>query len=330
MEIRGKRFLLTGGASLIGSHVTERLLAGGAASVVLFDDYSLGSRELAAALGRDARVRVVRGDILRPNELFDALEDVDGVFALAAFLTLPLSRNPVLGMDVNVRGMLNVLEACRWRGVKKVVFSSSVATFGDPDTTDIDEDTPFRWQHAQPATTLYGATKIIGECLGRLYKQRYGIDFVALRYSTVYGERQHLRGINALHIVEAYEAIKAGRRPVLPGDGTQAYDYVYAGDVARANLMAMASAVTEESFIIATGVDTSLNEIVKILGRLTNRDLEPEYRTDPSKPRTQMKPKLGYSPAKAKRLLGWAPEVAIADGIERLIRWTEAERVSDR
>ncbi|HUA53634.1 MAG TPA: NAD-dependent epimerase/dehydratase family protein [Candidatus Sulfotelmatobacter sp.] len=326
MEIKGKRFLLTGGASLIGSHVTERLLAGGATSVVLFDNYSLGSPELAAAMGRDKRVSVVRGDILRPNELYDALDGVDGVFALAAFLTLPLSQNPMLGMDVNVRGMMNVLEACRYRGVKKVVFSSSVATFGEPDVPDVDEDTPFRWQKSQPATTLYGATKIIGECLGRLYKQRYGIDFVGLRYSTVYGERQHLRGINAIYIVEAYEAIKAGMRPVLPGDGTQAYDYVYAGDVARANLMAMGSAVTEESFIIATGVDTSLNEVVKILGRLTNRNVEPEYRTDPSKPRTAMKPKLGYSPAKAERLLGWKPEVSIEEGIRRLIKWTEETR----
>jgi UDP-glucose 4-epimerase len=326
MDIKGGRFLLTGGASLIGSHVTGQLLDGGAATVVLFDNYSLGSPEIAAALGRDPRVQVVRGDILRPNELYDALDGIDGVFALAAFLTLPLSQNPVLGMDVNVRGMMNVLEACRYRGVKKVVFSSSVATFGDPDTTDVDEDTPFRWQKSQPATTLYGATKIIGECLGRLYKDRYGIDFVGLRYSTVYGERQHLRGINAIYIVEAYEAIKANQRPVLPGDGTQAYDYVYAGDVARANVMSMASAVSGESFIVATGVDTSLNEVVQILNKLTQKNLQPEYRTDPSKPRTAMKPKLGYSPAKAKRLLGWEPQVGIEQGIERLIAWTEEAR----
>jgi UDP-glucose 4-epimerase len=326
MEMKGKRFLLTGGASLIGSHITGQLLEAGAGAVVLFDNYSLGSPEIAAALGRDPRVHVVRGDILRPNELYDAFENIDGVFALAAFLTLPLSQNPMLGMDVNVRGMMNVLEACRYRDVKKVVFSSSVATFGDPDTTDVDEDTPFRWQQSQPATTLYGAAKIIGECLGRLYKERHGIDFVALRYSTVYGERQHLRGINAIHIVEAYASMRAGKPPVLPGDGTQAYDYVYAGDVARANRMAMASDVSGESFVIATGVDTSLNDVVKIIGKLTNNNLEPEYRTDPSKPRTAMKPKLGYSPAKAKRLLGWTPEVGIEEGIRRLITWTEETR----
>ncbi|MBI3517552.1 MAG: GDP-mannose 4,6-dehydratase, partial [Proteobacteria bacterium] len=159
--------------------------------------------------------------------------------------------------------------------------------------------------------------------LGRLYKDRYGIDFVGLRYSTVYGERQHLRGINAIYIMEAYEAIKAGKRPVLPGDGTQAYDYVYVGDVARANVMGMASAVSGESFIIATGVDTSLNEVVKILGRLTQKDVKPEYHNDPTKPRTAMKPKLGYSPAKAKKLLDWEPKVGIEEGIERLIAWAE-------
>src|SRR5207302_3738965 len=132
MKIQGGRFLLTGGASLIGSHVAEQLLEAGAGQVVLFDNYALGSPEVAAFLAQDKRVRVVRGDITRLHELLDALDGIDGVFALAGFLTLPLSQNPGLGLDVNVRGMFNIVEACRNRGVKKVVFSSSVATFGHP------------------------------------------------------------------------------------------------------------------------------------------------------------------------------------------------------
>jgi len=204
MKISGGRFLLTGGASLIGSHVAEQLLEAGAGEVVLFDNYALGSPEVAAFLAQDKRVRVVRGDITRLHELLDALDGIDGVFALAGFLTLPLSQNPGLGLDVNVRGMFNIVEACRNRGVKKVVFSSSVATFGDPEADEVDETTPFRWHTAPPALALYASSKIIGENLLRLYKQRYGLDYIALRYSTVYGERQHHRGVNALHIIESY------------------------------------------------------------------------------------------------------------------------------
>jgi UDP-glucose 4-epimerase len=199
MHIAGRRFVVTGGASLIGSHLTQQLLAAGAA-VILFDNYALGSPEVAASLAQDRRVTAVRGDITRLPELLDALDQVDGVFALAGFLTLPMSQNPGLGLEVNVLGMSNIVEACRYRGVKKVVFASSVATYGNPEVDEVDETTPFYWQTSPPALALYAASKIIGENLLRLYQQRYGLDYVALRYATVYGERQHHRGVNALHM----------------------------------------------------------------------------------------------------------------------------------
>src|SRR5262249_23891057 len=143
MHIAGRRFVVTGGASLIGSHLAQQLLAAGAAAVIVFDNYALGSPEVAASLAQDRRVTAVRGDITRLPELLDALDQVDGVFALAGFLTLPLSQNPGLGLDVNVLGMYNIVEACRYRGVKKVVFASSVATYGNPEGDEVDETTPF-------------------------------------------------------------------------------------------------------------------------------------------------------------------------------------------
>ena len=170
MHIADGRFLVTGGASLIGSHLTQQLLAAGAAAVILFDNYALGSPEVAASLAQDRRVTAVRGDITRLNELLDALEQVDGVFALAGFLALPLSQNPGLGLEVNVLGMYNIVEACRYRGVTKVVFASSVATYGNPEADAVDERTPFYWQTVPPALALYAASKIIGENLLRLYQ----------------------------------------------------------------------------------------------------------------------------------------------------------------
>src|SRR5215207_6827261 len=207
--------------------------------------------------------------------------------------------------------------------LKKVVFSSSVATFGDPEADSVDETTPFRWHTAAPALALYAASKIIGENLLRLYHQRHGLDYIALRYSTVYGERQHHRGVNALHIIESYERIKQGERPVIAGDGSEAHDYVHVGDVARANLMAMASEVSGESFLIATGVDTSVNQIVEILLKLTNSPLQPRHIDDPAKVQTTTKASLGFSPAKARWMLGWQAQTGIEDGIRRLIAWAE-------
>ena len=323
MEISGRRFLLAGGASLIGSHLTEQLLKAGAGSVVLFDNYSLGSPQLAQDLARDPRVKLVRGDVLRLNDLYDNLDGVDGVFALAAFLTLPLSQNLSLGLDVNVSGMHNILEACRWRGVRKVVFSSSVAVYGDPDVSTIDENVPFRWQAAPPSLVLYASTKIIGEALCRLYKQRHGLDYIALRYSTVYGERQHDRGLNALHILDAYRRIKAGQRPILPDDGSEGHDYIYAGDVARANHMAMASEISGESFLIASGVDTSLNDLVRIVLRIAGSNLQPEYSRDPNRLKTTSGQKLGYAPEKAKKMLGWEAKVPLEEGVRRLLAWAD-------
>ena len=326
MNIDGRKFLISGGASLIGSHIAERLLAGGAAEIILFDNFSLGTPENVAAFDGNPRVKLVRGDILRPNELYDALEGCHGVFAVAAFLTLPLAANPVLGLDVNVRGMTNLLEAARYRGVGKIVFCSSVAVYGQIPDEGITEDDPLAWQGLQPAGALYAASKVIGENLCRLYKAKHGIDYVALRYSTVYGERQHYRGVNALYIMEAYDAIRNGRAPVLPGDGSEVHDYIYVGDVARANVLAMGSDVSGESFNIVSGIDETLNDVVSTLQRVTGSSVRPEYRDDPTKVRFTTTTKLGYRRDKAERLLGWVPEVSLEEGIGRLIRWSEGER----
>src|SRR5215831_20552492 len=142
MKIAGGKFVVTGGASLIGSHVAEQLLGQGAREVVLLDNYALGSPDTVKSLLGDPRVKLVRGDILRINELYDAFDGCDGVFAIAGFLTLPLSQNPSLGLAVNVEGQVNVFEACRYRDVKKVVFSSSVAAYGEPGPEEVDESAP--------------------------------------------------------------------------------------------------------------------------------------------------------------------------------------------
>ena len=326
MSAKDKRYLIAGGASLIGSHIAEQLLAQGAAAVTLLDNFSLGTASTTDFLLADKRVKLVKGDLLRLGDLYDAFEGVDGVFCVAAFLTIPLAANPGLGLDVNINGTLNVLDACRYQKVPKVVFCSSVAVYGQSPTAGISEDSPLTWQGLQPAGALYAASKVIGENLCRLYKSRYGIDYNALRYSTVYGERQHYRGVNALYIIEAYDKIRLGESPVLPGDGSEVHDYIYVGDVARANILAMTSKVSGESFNIVSGIDETLNDLVAVLLKVTGSDLKPVYRDDPTKVRFTTSTEIGYRREKAERILGWVPQVGLEEGIRRLTTWIEADR----
>src|SRR5262249_38698564 len=159
MNIRDGRFVVTGGASLIGSHVAHTLVAQGAREVGLLDNFALGTPQNVSPLANDERVKLVRGDILRITELYDAFAGADGVFAIAGFLTLPLTQNPPLGLAVNVDGQVNVFEACRYRGVKKVVFSSSVAAYGEPGDELIDENSPANLASYQPRSMPSSCTK---------------------------------------------------------------------------------------------------------------------------------------------------------------------------
>ncbi len=321
MKIEGSTFLITGGVSLIGSHITEALLNRGAAKVILFDNYSLSSPDAVDKLVRDDRIFIVRGDILRINELYDACEGVDGVFSVAAFLTLPLAHNPSLGLSVNVQGQLNVLEASRYRGVKRVIFSSSTAIYGEPQTDVMDENTASNLAPFQPAAALYSASKLIGEHLCKMYHQKHGIGTISLRYSTVYGERQHYRGVNALYILENYDRIRRGERPIIPDDGMEVHDYIHVADVARANVMAMASEISGENINIATGKASTLNELVGALLKTMDSNLKPEYRKPTNTVRASVSTHLNFSRDKAKKLLGWEPEINIEEGIKRLVAW---------
>ena len=321
MDIAGGRFVITGGASLIGSHVADRLLAEGAREVVLLDNFSLGTPETVSHLSTDSRVKLLRGDILRINELFDAFENTDGVFAIAGFLTLPLTQNPPLGLAVNVEGQVNVFEACRYRGVKKVVFSSSIAAYGEPESALLDETSPSNLAPFQPGAMLYSCTKLIGEALCKLYAAKHGVQGIALRYSTVYGERQHYRGVNALYIIENYDRIMRGERPQLTGDGSEVHDYIHVADVARANVMAMASDVSGETLNVVSGVETTIKRIAEILLAITESSLEPEYVSAAGAVKASSGSELKLSREKIGRMLGWQPEVDIEQGIRRLIAW---------
>ena len=324
-QISGQTFLITGGASLIGSHLADALLAEGAAEVRLLDNFALGAPELVRHLDGDSRVKLIRGDVLRLNEVIDAAQGAAGVFAFAAFLTLPLSQNPYLGASVNTVGVLNTLEAARLAGVRRVILSSSISTYGNSTPDALVEDTPFTSAGQQPATNLYGSSKLFGEAACAQYGRSYGLEYNVLRFSSVYGERQHARAVNAVFVAEAYERVARGEAPVIVGDGTEVHDYIHVSDIAGACVAAMGSASQGNVMNIATGADTTLNRVVEIvLDACDATHLRAEHRQDTRAVKSASLDHLRLCRARAEREIGWTPNVTIEEGIRRYIAWRRA------
>jgi len=325
MSAKGKTYVITGGASLIGSHITDALLAAGAAEVRLLDNFALGTPDMIAHLTGDARVKLLRGDILRLTDLLEAAEGADGIFALAGFLTIPMLANPSLGVQVNTVGMLNTLEAARFAGVRRVIFSSSVAAYGNTEAEVLREDAPTTAASLSPVSAVYGVSKLFGESLCRLYAQKFGVQFNALRFGSVYGERQHARAVNANFIAETYERVRKGERPVIIGDGREVHDYIHVTDIAAGCLAAMVSEKHGEVLNLVTAVDSSLTDVVQVVLRICGSKLEPEYKPDTRAVRSAGGTHLGFSRDKAKAVTGWEPRLNLEDGIRQYIAWLKQQ-----
>lgn len=324
MQIESRRFLLTGGASMIGARTAALLLEAGAKEVVLYDNLSFDAPDEALrALCADPRVRLHKGDVLDLPALEAACEGMAGVFALAGFMSAGIAKNPALGLEVNIRGTHNVLQACHSLRVGKLVFASSSAAYGYGAIGGaISEAEPFHSAGVPSPPALYGASKVIGEQLCKLYREQHGLDYIALRYSTVYGERQHYRSTNALYIIEAYDRVAQGLPPILFGDGSDTKDFVYVGDVARANLLAMASTASGEALNISGGKPLSVKFLAETVIRLAGATMQPEYRDAPTSGfRITTDAPFFYDNTKARERIGWSPEVGIEKGIARMIAW---------
>lgn len=326
IDLRDARILVAGGGSLVGSHLTKALLARNVGEVLVFDPIAFDDADALGDLKNDPRVNMVRGDLMKLHQVIHHMEGIDGAVNLAAFMTLGLSQNPVDAVDLNVRGHLHFLEASVARSVKKVIFASSNAVYGYGIGGGIPEETPHHNAGIPAAAATYGATKIIGEQTCRMYYQKHGLDYVVLRFSTVYGENQHYRAANALYIIDTYDRIKRGAPPELFGDGSESKDFVYAGDVARAICLALESGATDVALNTSGGEGISTKDLVAMVTRIAESNIEPEYISDDGRVRLPTGAGLHFINTKAKEVLGWAPEMPLEDGIRRLIADHEARR----
>ena len=313
MDTDGKKLVVIGGAGLIGSHTVDRLLQEDVREIVIYDNFCRGTHGNLEEALKDPRLRIfeIGGDICQSDILAEALKGADGVFHFAALWLLQCHEFPRSAFDVNIRGTFNVIEACVQQGVKRLVYSSSASVYGDAVEEPMTEDHPFN------NTNFYGATKVAGEQMCRAFHHRYGLNYAGLRYMNVYGPRQDYRGAYIAVIMKILDAIDEGKPPTIYGDGSQAYDFVYVGDCAQANVLAMKAKAVDRFYNIGTGVRTSIKELVDMVIELTQFRQVPRY--EPAG-LTFVKNRIG-SPERAIAELGFKAQVPLCEGLQKLISW---------
>lgn len=303
------RWLVTGGAGFIGSHLVEALVARGE-QVQVLDNFSTGRWGNLSAV--QDRIEVIEGDVRDPLAVRQAIGGVEVVAHLAAVVSVEWSlQNPQETMDVNVGGTLNLLEAARQAGVSRFLFASSAAVYGDHAELPLREDLPLR------PLSPYAASKVAGEALCYAYLAAYGLSTVILRFFNVYGPRQDPHSPYSGVISIFVGRMRQGLPPVVYGDGLQTRDFVYVGDVVAALVRAGEQDGAAGALVnIARGEETSVLRLVMLLNQALGTALEPDF----APPRAGEIRRSAGDPRRAQSVLGWQPMVGLAEGLSRLAR----------
>lgn len=302
------RWLVTGGAGFIGSHLVETLVARGE-QVRVLDNFSTGRWENLSAV-RD-QIEVVEGDVRDPLAVQQAVDGVEVVAHLAAIVSVERSlQNPQETVEVNVGGTLNLLDESRRIGVSRFLFASSAAVYGDHSELPLREDLPLR------PLSPYAASKVAGEALCHAYQAAYGLSTVILRFFNIYGPRQDPHSPYSGVISIFVGRMQRGLPPVVYGDGLQTRDFVYVGDVVAALIRAGERDGTAGAVVnIARGEETSVLRLVALLNQALGAALEPEF----APPRAGEIRRSAGDPRRAQSILGWRPTVGLAEGLSRLL-----------
>ena len=311
------RVLVTGGAGFIGSHIAERLVRDGHA-VRIVDNFSSGRRENLA--GFADQVELVEGDI-RDAALLERLSlGCELVYHEAAVVSVPYSvEHPQETHDVNIQGTLNVLQAARRGKVRRVVFACSAAVYGE------EPELPKREAMAPLPIAPYGVEKITGEYYLGVFNKLYGVETVSLRYFNVFGPRQDPCSPYSGVISVFVDRVLKGVTPRVFGDGQQCRDFVFVANVVDANLLAgRVASAAGRCYNIGCGQRTTLNDLLRILGRLTGQEVHPEY--DEARAGDIRESVADIS--RARRELGYEPVISVEEGLRQLLDHERAQRAS--
>ena len=311
MELNNKKIMLIGGAGLVGSHIVDQLIQEPVNEIVIYDNFVRGTRKNLKSALQSPKVRVIEASMTDEKTLYKSLEGVDGVFLLASLWLGECVNDPRKAWETNVMGSWNVVEACQKMGVERVVYSSSASVYGNALVTPMTEEHPFNNR------TTYGATKIAIEQMFRAAFEQYKLPFVGMRYMNIYGPRMDYEGVYVSVIMKVLDRIFEDQPPLIYGDGSQMYDFIYVEDAAEANIMGMKADCADEFFNIGMGVGTTINELVDILLELTNSSLKPEYLPQEESFVTY---RIG-SVEKAEELLGFKARTQLIDGLKKVVDW---------
>jgi UDP-glucose 4-epimerase len=320
MQLTNSKILVIGGAGFIGSFVVRELLKHEIEKVVIYDNFARGKWENIEDCLKDSRCSVNEngGDIRDIDLLDDAMKGVDYVFHLSAMWLLHCKDFPRTAFHVNIEGTFNVLEACVKNKVKKLIYSSSASVYGDAVQVPMTEDHPYNNKN------FYGATKIAGEAMCTAFNDRYGLQVIGLRYMNVYGPGQDQTAVYTGVVPIMLNKIDANESPVINGDGSQAYDFIYVEDVARCNIAALTSDTSFGFYNVGTGIQTSIRELCDTILRLKKSELKVTYKPyGEDDARALVKNRIG-SPVKAKEELGFEYKYDLETGLQRLIDWRDS------
>jgi UDP-glucose 4-epimerase len=312
-SLENKRALITGGAGLIGSHIADLLVAEKASEIVILDNLSRGTLDNLAWARANGPVTVVEGDIRDERLVEKVTKGIDIVFHQAAIRITQCAEDPRLALEVLIDGTYNVMEAAVKENVKRVVAASSASVYGKADDFPTTEQ-----HHPYNNRTFYGGAKVFNEALLRSFNEMYSLPYVALRYFNVYGPRMDAHGVYTEVLIRWMERIKAGQAPIILGDGQQTMDFVHVYDIARANIQAAKAEVTDEVFNIASGSETSLEQLAGALLKVMGSTLKPEY--GPARKVNGVSRRLA-DVSRARERLGFEAKVTIDEGLKTLVDW---------
>ena len=323
MELKDSKVLVIGGAGFIGSFVVSELLKEPVAEVVVYDNFARGQKEYLKEQLKDPRCSIfpIGGDVRETDILETAMKGKDYVVCLAAMWLLHCKDYPRTAFEVNIAGTFNVLEACVKHNVKKLIWSSSASVYGDAVELPMTESHPFNNKN------FYGATKIAGEAMATAFHDRYGLQVIGLRYMNVYGPHQDQTAAYTGVVPIMLNKIEANESPVINGDGSQAYDFIYVEDVARCNVQALKSDMKFGMYNVGTEVQTSIRELCDLILELKNSDLKVTYKPySADDARALVQNRIG-SRKKAEEELGFLYKYSLKEGLQKLIDWRIATGV---
>jgi UDP-glucose 4-epimerase len=317
MDIKGSKILIIGGAGFIGSFVVAELLKEDVAEVVIYDNFARGQKSYLTEQLKDPRCSIfpIGGDIRDLDILDAAVKGKDYVVCLAAMWLLHCKDYPRTAFEVNIAGTFNVLEACVRHNVKKLVWSSSASVYGDAVELPMTENHPFNNKN------FYGASKIAGEAMATAFNDRYELSVIGLRYMNVYGPHQDQTAAYTGVVPIMLNKIEANEPPIINGDGSQAYDFIYVEDVARCNVAALQSEIKFGMYNVGTEVQTSIRELCELILELKKSNLKVTYKPySADDARALVQNRIG-SRVKAESELGFKYKYSLREGLLKLIEW---------